>query len=644
VSASWGGNPGVAPNQPGIYSITVTWSDGRSPGDPQYDSPVSKTVVLVVEDEEELCNCTPGDAGSGGAGGCQTCAIASGETNPPGANPGNICPLGFNIAEGCSPDKAVLRTECECIQFELVNGQWVPSNPEHAGYVVTNQGNDKYIITDNAGNTVKINKGSIEEQTGPDGRGISFSFNSSGQITKAVTSNGDEWTYTGQSQEGYIEPNAVHPPGWTPESGSQEGIYWEYYGVEDGLGRAGQLKSETRKDAAGNVVSSTAFDYDPVDGKPTKVTRSNGIEVTYAYATVLGKRRVVRELTMDTNTNPATCLSDTTYNYEAVTEGTLSLFCETTRKRAQYGQDSSGDQVVKTYFYTKDTGKPTYIYKTVTYLTPGDEQTAITTVQKRYGWLSAFNDPDKPTEDPALHGLPWKTIDARGNATTYVYYSSQYGAWSRQVKEVHSPDGVAEYRYYEQSSVRRPWVVLQKDTRGTWTRYEYGSGPGNAGNVVRVSVGTSENGPFTTTEERQYYTEGDRIGMLAEVRVPDIDGEHDSVTTYDYVDVGGKVRTSPVSQTRSWWDPAANGGQGGYVTVTRTSHYDDAGRLILEIDENGIQTAYQYDAYGNLQAIDYDYSEPFSADRRYSYKCCGGGLQWGKLEERWPVGLQALRI
>lgn len=143
--------------------------------------------------------------------------------------------------------------------------------------------------------------------------------------------------------------------------------------------------------------------------------------------------------------------------------------------------------------------------------------------------------------------------------------------------------------------------------------------------LTSESIGETVDGPWTTTQQYDYYeTTGanGRKGQVRRVIVPDVDGSYDQVTEYQY-DQDSVVQDSPTRTIYQVWDAVSS-----YTTATTVTVYDDAGQVTKTTDGGGRSVWYLYDDLGRQTHMVYKWvNEHLHLLLVSAYNCAGSNRE-----------------
>ncbi|NLN77038.1 MAG: hypothetical protein GX139_12130, partial [Armatimonadetes bacterium] len=432
--------------------------------------------------------------------------------------------------------------------------------------------------------------GLLTRMSGSDGLRVStLAYDSQGHVTQASDSYGNTWTYD-------VDTSVPGPTGVTDPDGTKRAeISYQPYETNG----FGQYKTVKIMYLGPNnqwvEQQSTNYSYDNLSRITSVVTSvpdysevTSTTNVTYYPTDQAGLTQPVQRV------ENSKLKYDMTYSYStesiATSGGTNTYGVVTQRRRAIYsstGTDTdASDQVTKYYYYRDDNGKNTYIFRIVKQIYNGSSWADYATTEYRV-YLNASDTrfTNAPTYDDNLKGRVWKTIDDKGNATSYTYNMANALA-----DTITLPTG-DHVQYWYNNSNAGPYVVKVRDARGTYTQYVRDI---NHPSLVTEMQISDDGANWTTIMQTSYYSAPiQQEGLVYQVTVPDIDGSVDMVTTYDYsdiIDLTTYYRPSPTKETYSWWNGTT------YEDKSSASSYYADGRLRWSKDALNRQTDYTYDS------------------------------------------------
>jgi RHS repeat-associated protein len=234
-------------------------------------------------------------------------------------------------------------------------------------------------------------------------------------------------------------------------------------------------------------------------------------------------------------------------------------------------------------------------------------------------WQYAYNPappgppPPGQTRPPLIHVL--KSVTSPNGANHTTVYDYHFDLFRMPVKSVTLPEGITNTFSYNYSQNRISDATVT-DGRGNQTRYDFDV-DGHATRMVGPRGLVTQ---MTWTRKGQKETETDPLGMTTTIRYDNADNPYSQTmagstgttiqvtTTYDKkFSKPNLVVDGSGNPTQYTIDP-----KNGNVTLVtlRTGRfikldYDSRnGDLKKTVDENGLTTTYQYDAYGNPSVIE----------------------------------------
>jgi RHS repeat-associated protein len=356
--------------------------------------------------------------------------------------------------------------------------------------------------------------------------------------------------------------------------------------IGDGGGE--QQRAEYEYDSGNRVTAVTVTDRDAILNPPVT-------HIEYVSGNEGGRTNPVRRV-YNTKLKTDTCYD---YGTESIAEayGGAQTYgytqirkratCSTATSYSANDNNNSSDQITRIYYYQDGNGQFDYVYKVVQMVSDGNSglQPYSTVKYQVYGYLDRFS-ATPPTYYDVLKGRPWKVVDARGNATTYTY-----SAANGMVTRIDLPtNDYKQYWYKQIGGVDSAFVEKVRDSRGKYTKYTLDSTYPSLVTKIEVS---DDGSTYTTTKEMSYYSSpSQKQGLLYQQTVPDIEGDTDMVTTYDYSETIGQTtyyRRSPTVESYARWNGSAYDNENNY-----TSYYAD-GRVRWAKDALNNRTDYSYD-------------------------------------------------
>ena len=408
-------------------------------------------------------------------------------------------------------------------------------------------------------------------------------------ITQVTDSLGNVWTYgvdiSKPGPDYVINPDGTRKVGYT------------YKAV--GANGAGQYDTITVYKWSGSAwveQEHTSYTYNS-DKKITQVSTADADDaqnpsttnIQYVNGSEGGRTNPVRRI-YNSKLKMDTCYEYGTESIAETYEGSKTYGYTQVRRRATCssassysGDDNSNsyDQVRRAYYYQTDS-KNDFVYKTVQVVSDGSGGLQAYSAIKYlvYGYLTRFS-ASPPTYDDVLKGKPWKIVDARGNATIYTYSTA-----NGQVTRIDVLTGD-----YTQTQISEAgYVEKVRDSRGKYTRLTRDATYPSL--VTRVEVSDSADSGYSTVREISYYSSpSQKAGLPYQVTVPDIEGNDDMVTTYDYsetIDSTTYYRPIPTTTTYSRWNGST------YESMSRAASCYSDGRTRWTKDALNYQTDYSY--------------------------------------------------